>query len=188
MNEINIDKKMYMWFLEKIKKLEPNKKEIKIEKYILTFKYATVRVNLGEIYDEVNFTAISSKATGSDLANIIMIEFWVHGLHKDYVTTVELYKNDDGTFKMCLYSDRPKESIDEFLNAIYDEISKTDTTKSKEIIHKLNDVINYLTEEYDKATDQGEDEYTVYTNEMLENVIKPLGDVKTYLIRGGKNT
>jgi len=182
MTEINIDKKMFMWFLERVKTLEPNEKEIKIGRYIFIFKYARVRVWLGEMYDEVDFPAISSKATGSDLANISMLEFWVHGLYKDYITTVEIYKKEDYTFKIYLYPDRSKESIDEFLSAIYDEMNKTDAIKKEGIIHKLNDIINYLNEGYNKAFEEGEDEYTVYTDEMFKNVINPLGDVLKYLI------
>jgi hypothetical protein len=182
MTEINIDRKIFMWFIEKVKDLKPNEKEIKIGKYIFTFKYVKVRVWLGELYDEVNFSAISSKATRRDLANISMLEFWVHGLYKDYITTVEIYKKEDYTFKMNLYPNRSKESIYELLDAIFDEMNKNDAIKKELIIHKLSGAIYYLNIGYTKAFNEGKNEYIVYTNEMSENVINPLVDVLKYLI------
>jgi hypothetical protein len=182
MSEIDIERKMFMWFIEEVKNLKPNEKEIKIGKYIFTFRYARVRVWLGELYDEVDFPAISSKATTRDLANISMLEFGVHGLYKDYITTVEIYKKEDYTFKMYLYPDRSQESIYELLDAILNEMNKNDAIKKEVIIHKLSGAIYYLNIGYTKAFNEGEDEYIVYTDEMSEYVINPLVDVLEYLI------
>jgi len=186
MSELNIDKEMYMWFLKKVKSLEPGNKEIRIGTYVITFKYVLVRTWLGDVYDEVLFRAIHPKAKPNELANIVMLEFWVDGLYKDYVSTMRLYKNEDDTFKMEIYPDRTKETIDEFINIINNEINKTKIREYNDLVNKLTDIYNYLNDGYKEAFDKGLDEYIVYTDEMFEKAIKPLGDVKTYLI-GGKN-
>jgi len=182
MNKIDIDRKTFMWFIKKVKDLKPNKKEIKIGKYIFDFKYVRVKIWFGEMYDEVDFPAISSRATKMDLENILMLEFWVYGLDNNYITTVEMHKNDNENYQMYIYPDRTKEDINEFINAIYDEINKDGIIKKEEMIQKLNEVINYLNEGCNEAFNDGEDEYCVDITEMLLNAINPLAEILNYLI------
>jgi len=116
---LKVDKKIFMWFLEKVKDLKPNEKEIKIGKYIFIFRYARVRIKLDEYYyDEVDFPAINPKATEDDLKNVILLVFDVKGLHKDYLTEIQISREDENQFEIYIAPDRQKNDIDDMLGLV----------------------------------------------------------------------
>ena len=122
---LKVDKKIFMWFLEKVKDLKPNEKEIKIGKYIFIFRYARVRIKLDEnYYDEVDFTALNPKATADDLKNVILLVFDVKGIYKNYITEIQIYREDLDKFKIYIYPDRQQNDVEELFNNIYNVVNK----------------------------------------------------------------
>jgi len=125
MNEINIDKKMFIWLLEKFKDLKTSeKKEISIDKYTLIADQIWIKVFFDRLYDEF-FTSnsIHPKISTESIAKDVIVEFLVYGLYKDCYTFFKIYVKDD-TFKMYTIPDIPKNTINKFLNTIENEIGE----------------------------------------------------------------
>ena len=123
MNEINIDKKIFMGLLGKFRDLKGSeKKEISIDKYTMIADQIWVKVFFDRLYDEF-FTSNSMhpKISTKTIAKDAIVEFFVYGLYKDCYIFVKMYEKDD-TFKMYTIPNIPKNTIDKFLNTIENEI------------------------------------------------------------------
>jgi hypothetical protein len=184
MTEININQDVFNWFLDKAKSLQPPKMSIKVGPYIFTLRYVWVKVKLGNQIAEnaVKFKSIDPNVAPCELANIFDLEFYVKILYDCYNIIVD-FRRDGNVYKMRIDREVDKEDIDKILNAINIEISKNSEVNRKNyLVIELNDVINYLSEGYNKAYEEDKDKYTVYTDEMSKKAIKPLMEILSYLV------
>ena len=186
MTEININRDVFYWFLDKAKSLQPSEMSIEVGPYIFILRYVWVRVKLGNqvAENDVKFKSLDPNATPYELANISDLEFYVKGI-SDYYYIIVGFHRDDNVYTIHIDGgviEVAQEDIDKFLNAINNEISKSNDVNRKNLISKLNDVINYLNEGYNNAIENDEDEYLVDTDEMSKNAIKPLVEILSYLV------
>ena len=123
MNEINIDKKIFIWLLRNFMDLNTSeKKEISIGEYTLIVNHIWVKIPFDRIYNEYFTTnSIYPKITAENIIRGVIVEFLVYGLYKDCYTFVKIYEKDD-TFKMNAIPDIPKNIINKFLNTIEDKM------------------------------------------------------------------
>ena len=184
MTEININQDVFNWFLDKAKSLQPPKMSIKVGPYIFTLRRVYVKVKLGNqvAKKDVEFERIDPNATSCELANIFALEFYVKVLYGCYDIIVEFHR-DGNVYTMRIDSGAKQEDVDKIINAVNNVTSKNSEVNRKNyLIIELNDVINYLNEGYNKAHEEDEDEYTVYTDEMSKKAIKPLIEILSYLV------
>jgi len=186
MTEVNISSDVFYWFLDRAKSLQPSEMSIEVGPYIFILRYVWVRVKLGNqvAEEKIKFKSLDPNATSCELANISDLEFYVKGISVYYYIIVGFHR-DGNVYTMHIDGgviEVYQEDIDKFLNVINNEISKSNDVNRKNLISKLNDVINYLDEGYNRALEEDEDEYIVYTEEMSKNAIKPLVEILSYLV------
>jgi len=188
MTEVNISSDVFYWLLDRAKSLQPPDMGIKVGTYTFTLRYVWVKVKLGNqvAENDVKFKWLDPNATSCELANISDLEFYVKGLSDYYDAIVGFHRDsnvyDGNVYTMHIDYGLVPDDIDKILNAINNEISKSNEVNRKNLISKLNDVINYLDEGYNRALEEDEDEYIVYTDEMSKNAIKPLVEILSYLV------
>ena len=181
MTDVKVSWDVFYWFLDRAKLLQPPEMSIRVGPYIFTLRGVWVKVKLGDqIADDVKFRRIDPNATLCELANISDLEFYVSGLYDRYDIIVGFHR-DNNDYTMYIDSGIAQEDIGKILNAINNEISKSNEINRKNVISKLNDVINYLNEGYNNAIENDEDEYFVDTDEMSKKAIKPLVEILSYL-------
>jgi hypothetical protein len=183
MTDVKVSWDVFHWFLDRAKSLQPPEMSIRVGPYIFTLRAVWVKVKLGDqvAENDVKFRRIDPNATSCELANISNLEFYVSGLYDRYDVIVG-FNRDGNNYTMYIDGGIAQEDIGKIINAINNEISKSNEINRKNLISKLNDVINYLNEGYNNAIENDEDEYLVYTDEMSKNAIKPLVEILSYLV------
>lgn len=112
--KLEVNKDAFSWLLSRVKNLEPERREIDAGNGIsLVFRYCTVRIGK-TITEEVQFSRLDPRIGNDD---VISLAFDLKGLHPDYVTQVEVTR-ENSSYIMYLIPDRDKNKVESFISQL----------------------------------------------------------------------
>ena len=108
--KISIGQKEFNFLLDKFKKLKDGERSIRLsDKLLLIFRYCVVKVD-GILDEELKFPILNPK---TDNEKVISLVFDAKGLHKDFITEIEVFK-ENKTYIMYIVPQRDDGEIDSF--------------------------------------------------------------------------